>query len=90
MRTLGYLYWLGVLPRGSGYYGLEPQTVTPAVADAIQMISASAADPDPLISRTVAEALNHPTWQRGPKITLFLGCGLALRSLDLLGRSLPI
>ena len=57
LRTLGYLYWFGVLPRGSGYYSLKPQEVTPAIARAIEMIAQGADDADPLVRRTAAEAL---------------------------------
>jgi sialate O-acetylesterase len=58
IRTLGYLHWYGPLPRGSGYYSLKPQEVTPAVAAAIKMIARGAADSDPLVRRTAAEALS--------------------------------
>jgi len=58
LRTLGYLYWLGVLPRGSGYYSLKPQTVTPEIARAIEMIAKAAGDANPLVRRTSAEALS--------------------------------
>jgi len=57
LRTLGYLHWLGIIPRGSGYYGLEPQEVTPAIADAIAMIGKAAGDPEPHVRRCAAEAL---------------------------------
>jgi len=58
LRTLGYLYWLGEIPRGSGYYSLKPQAVTPAIGRAIEMISNSVGDADPLVRRTAAEALS--------------------------------
>ena len=58
LRTLGYLYWLGVIPRGSGYYSLKPQEVTPAIAQAIEMIAQSSRDAEPLVRRTAAEALS--------------------------------
>jgi len=58
LRTLGYLYWLGPIPRGSGYYSLKPQAVTPAIARAIEMIARGARDADPLVRRTAAEALS--------------------------------
>jgi sialate O-acetylesterase len=58
LRTLGYLYWLGPIPRGSGYYSLKPQAVTPAIGRAIKMIAPSASDADPLVRRTAAEALS--------------------------------
>jgi len=58
LRTLGYLYWLGVIPRGSGYYSLKPQKVTPAITRAIEMIAQGVRDADPLVRRTAAEALS--------------------------------
>jgi len=58
LRTLGYLYWLGPIPRGSAYYSLKPQKVTPALARAIEMIARGARDADPLVRRTAAEALS--------------------------------
>lgn len=58
LRTLGYLYWYGVIPRGSGYYSLKPQEVTPAIARAIEMIAKGSDDADPLVRRTAAEALS--------------------------------
>ena len=58
LRTLGYLYRLGPIPRGSGYYSLKPQEVTPAIARAIEMIAQGARDADPLVRRTAAEALS--------------------------------
>jgi len=58
LRTLGYLYWLGLIPRGSGYYAQKPQEVTPAIARAIEMIAPAAGDTDPLVRRTAAEALS--------------------------------
>jgi len=57
LRTLGYLYWLGIIPRGSGYYGQKPQEVTPAIARAIALIGDAADDPDPHVRRCAAEAL---------------------------------
>jgi sialate O-acetylesterase len=58
LRTLGYLYWLGLIPRGSAYYSLKPQKVTPAIARAIEMIAQGARDADPLVRRSAAEALS--------------------------------
>ena len=58
LRTLGYLYWMGILPRGSGYYGEKPQEVTPAIARAIGLIGTAANDADPLVRRCAAEALS--------------------------------
>ena len=58
LRTLGYLYWMGILPRGSAYYTAKPQAVTPAVAGAIAMIGKAAGDGDPLVRRCAAEALS--------------------------------
>ncbi len=58
LRTLGYLYWMGILPRGSGYYGEEPQAVTPAVAKALDMIESAVKDPNVHVRRTAAEALS--------------------------------
>jgi len=57
LRTLGYLYWMGVIPRGSAYYSLQPQEVTPAVAAAIAKIAEAAKDTDPHVRRCAAEAL---------------------------------
>jgi len=58
LRTLGYLYWMGPIPRGSGYYAQKPQEVTPAVARALEMIAKAADDADPLVRRSAAEALS--------------------------------
>jgi len=58
LRTLGYLYWMGIVPRGSGYYTQQPQAVTPAIARAIGMIGKAADDADPHVRRCAAEALS--------------------------------
>ena len=57
LRTLGYLYWMGLIPRASGYYSQQPQEATPAIARAIEMIGEAAADADPHVRRCAAEAL---------------------------------
>ena len=58
LRVLGYLYWMGLIPRGAGYYSQEPQEVTPAVARAIDTIGKAAGDADPHVRRAAAEALS--------------------------------
>jgi len=54
LRALGYLYWMGPVPRN--YYGVAPQTVTPAIAEAVSAIGKAAGDADPLVRRCAAEA----------------------------------
>ncbi len=57
VRTLGYLYWMGPILRGSSYYGQPPQEVTPVIARAIALIAGAAEDADPHVRRCTAEAL---------------------------------
>jgi len=58
LRTMGYLYWLGpVDTRGGRYRRIGPQTMTPAIEDAVKRICASAGDKDVYVRYAVAEGL---------------------------------
>jgi hypothetical protein len=56
LRTLGYLYWMGEV--AGKYYGVPPQPITPAIAQAIDWIGRAADDSDPSVRRCAIEALS--------------------------------